>query len=245
MNSPSPLRILVVEDEMIIAAKIAMHLNQMGYEVVSIMPNGEDALAYCKESPPDIILLDIRLRGNLDGIETAKAVQEFATIPIIYLTANADEQTFQRAKATRPFSFISKPYRKVDLQRSIELAAQHVQATPQATAQAQAPFLLDDRIFVRHRDSMIKLFLVDICYLVAERSYCRMITQDTEYLISEPLKQLEDKLPPDHFLRIHRSYVVNLKHVDEVADTHIVVAQKAIPLGKSYKSDFLQRIRMV
>ncbi|MEL6135375.1 MAG: LytTR family DNA-binding domain-containing protein [Bacteroidota bacterium] len=104
---------------------------------------------------------------------------------------------------------------------------------------------LDDRIFVRHKDKMVKLYLMDICYLVAERSYCRIITLEAEYLISDPLKQLEDKLPKDQFMRVHRSYVVNLKQIDEVAETHIVVFQKVIPISRSYKSEFFQRIRMI
>ncbi|MCI4669221.1 MAG: response regulator [Bacteroidia bacterium] len=242
----SPLRILVVEDEMIIAAKIAMHLNQMGYEVVSIMPSGVDAVAYCKESLPDIILMDINLRGEMDGIQTVEAIQKFAEIPVIYLTANADDQTFQRAKSTRPFSFIAKPYKKMDLQRSIELVEQRMVDSPvPAAPNSEAPYLLEDRIFVRHKDTMVKIFLMDICYLTAERSYCRIITKGMEYLVSEPLKQLEEKLPPEYFLRVHRSHVVNLKHVDEVSDTFIIVDEKLIPLSKSYKNEFFQRIRMV
>ena len=93
----------IVEDEMIIAAKISMQLtSSLGYEVTGILQRGEDAIQHVTENKVDIALLDINLKGNIDGIETAKQIQQHSDIPIIYLTANADEATFNRAKTTKP-----------------------------------------------------------------------------------------------------------------------------------------------
>ena len=94
------VKILVVEDEMIIGAKISMQLTSLGYEVTGILPRGEEAILHAKENKPDIILLDINLKGKLDGIETARALQQHGSVPIIYITANSDEATFNRAKST-------------------------------------------------------------------------------------------------------------------------------------------------
>ena len=110
----NPPKILIVEDEMIIAANISLQLNEFGYEVTGILSRGEDALVQVKEDTPDIVLLDIQLKGELDGIETARIMQEQYNIPIIYLTANADEANFNRAKETHPYAFISKPFKKLD-----------------------------------------------------------------------------------------------------------------------------------
>src|SRR6185436_16807290 len=107
------VRILVVEDEMIIAAKIAMQLTNLGYEVTGILPKGEEAIKHVEDEKPDIIVLDINLKGKIDGIEAAKQIQQIADIPIIYLTANSDDATFNRAKPTRPYAFISKPFKQL------------------------------------------------------------------------------------------------------------------------------------
>ena len=88
------IKILVVEDEMIIGAKISMQLTSLGYEVTGILPRGEEAIVHVEENKPDIVLLDINLKGKFDGIETALRMQKLADIPIIYLTANADQATF-------------------------------------------------------------------------------------------------------------------------------------------------------
>ncbi len=176
---------------------------------------------------------------------------ENINIPIIYLTANADEATFERAKPTRPQAFISKPYKKLDLQRAIELAIsrmaeQHQTISTTTTEESsETPFILSDRIFVRYKNKMVKLFLKDILYIEAERSYCRIQANDTEFLLSMPLRVLAEKLDSGQFFRIHRSFIVNLRQIDEIAETHIVVSKKVIPIGKSYKEEFAQRIRMI
>ena len=82
------IKILIVEDEMIIAANISLQLTTLGYEVTGIIPRGEDALLHIEDNQPDILILDINLKGKLDGIETAEAMQKTHSIPVIYLTAN-------------------------------------------------------------------------------------------------------------------------------------------------------------
>jgi CheY-like chemotaxis protein len=96
----TPIKILVVEDEMIIAAKISMHLTNLGYEVTGILPRGEEALVNVEENRPDIVIMDICLKGGIDGIDTAIRMQKYAVIPVIFLTANADETTFNIGKIT-------------------------------------------------------------------------------------------------------------------------------------------------
>lgn len=247
------INILIVEDEMIIAAKLSLNLTQLGYEVSGIMPRGEDAILQCQDVRPDLILLDINLKGNLDGVETALVLQKLnIDIPIIYLTANADEATFERAKMTGPYAFISKPYKKIDLQRAIELVVNRISKNQKTNQKQSAPLsntdathILSDRIFVRQKNRMVKIYIADILYIEAERSYCRIVTNDTEFLLSTPLKTLEAKLDPQYFFRQHRSFIVNMQKIDEVAETHIVISNKAIPIGKSYKEAFSKRIQMI
>lgn len=242
------IKILVVEDEMIIGAKISMQLANLGYEVTGILPRGEEAIVHVQENKPDIILLDINLKGNIDGIETASRIQQMADIPVIYLTANSDEATFNKAKATKPAAFISKPFKQLDLQRAIELTISRM--VEKATGSEDInnngedqPFILSDRIFVRHKERMVKIMIADILYIEADRNYSRIFTANKEFLLSITLKTIEEKLPLHLFIRIHRSYIVGLNHVDEVAESHVMIAQKAIPLSAGLKELLLQRIQ--
>ena len=245
----TPLKILIVEDEMIIAANISLQLSMLGYEVTGIIPRGEEALLHIKKQQPDLVLLDINLKGKIDGIETALIMQEDYNIPIIYLTANADDKNFNRAKATNPYAFISKPFKKLDLQRAIELTANHLQIENNTEKEIQvnddAPLILNDCIFVRHHEKMVKINIKDILYIEAERNYCRIYSKDKEYLIVTTLKDIDEKLPQEHFLRIHRSFIVNISQIDEIATSHVVVSRKAIPISKQLKSELLKRLHTI
>ena len=252
------IKILVVEDEMIIGAKISMHLTSLGYEVTGIVPRGEEAVMHAEQNPPDIVLLDINLKGTIDGIETAKQMQRFGDMPIIYLTANADEGTFNRAKSTRPFAFISKPFKQLDLQRAIELTISRMAEnqtgkmektegiTPDNDdAKADAPYILSDRIFVKHKEKMVKILIADILYIEADRNYSHIFTKNNEFMLSITLKGIEDKILSSAFLRVHRSYIINLAQVDEVAENHVIIGQKAIPLSGAMREDLLKRLRTI
>ena len=242
------VKILVVEDEMIIGAKISMQLTNLGYEVTGILPRGEEAVIHTQENKPDIVLLDINLKGKIDGIEAAMQMQKQAAIPIIYLTANTDEATFNRAKATKPYAFISKPFKLLDLQRAIELTisrmAENENGTiPTEEAGSEPAYVLSDRIFVRHKEKMIKIVLADIFYAEADRNYSRIFTKEKEYLLAVTLKAIEEKLPAYLFLRVHRSFIINLMHVDEVRETEVLVNQKPIPLGAGMREVLLKSLR--
>lgn len=242
------MKILVVEDEMIIGAKISMQLSNLGYEVTGILPRGEEAIAHVKENNVDIILLDIQLKGKIDGIETATQIKKQFNIPVIYLTANADEATFNRAKATAPAAFISKPFKQLDLQRAIELTISRMGGNEPDPAAGhnlnnEEPVILNDRIFVRCRDKMIKIMISDIWYIEADRNYSRIFTPGKEYLLATTLKAIEEKLSAQLFVRIHRSYLINLSHVDEVGESHVVIANKSIPLSAGLKEHLLEKIQ--
>jgi DNA-binding LytR/AlgR family response regulator len=242
-------KILIVEDEMIIAANISLQLTQLGYEVTGIIPRGEDALLHIEDNKPDILLLDINLKGKLDGIETAEAMQKNHNIPIIYLTANIDDAHFNRAKQTHPFGFIAKPFKKLDLQRAIELAiSQLVSKSAELqnpTEDNAQPFILSDSIFVRHHNTMVKVNIQDILYIEAERNYCRIYSKTKEYLLVMTLKDMDEKLPAKHFLRVHRSFIVNLSQINEISTSHIVIQKKAIPISRSLKDELLNRLQTI
>lgn len=240
------VKILIVEDDMIIGAKISMQLVNLGYEVTGIIPRGEEAVVHVQHNLPDIVLLDINLKGKLDGVETATLMQLSADIPIIYVTANTDEATFNRAKETRPYAFIGKPMKNIDLQRAIELTisrlAEKHHASTEPTA-PETPFVLSDRIFVKHGGKMIKISIADILYIEADRNYCQLHTSKRKHTLAISLKTMEEKLPNAAFLRIHRSFIANIVQIDEVSENHVLIGGKQLMLSQTYREELLRRIQ--
>jgi two-component system cell cycle sensor histidine kinase/response regulator CckA len=115
-------RILIVEDDNIIALELRNRLEGMGYDIVAVTAYGEEALTHVEQDPPDLVLMDIQLRGGLDGIEAAAAIQTRFNLPVVYLTTYADEHTLQRAKVTQPYGYIIKPFQERELSTTIEIA---------------------------------------------------------------------------------------------------------------------------
>jgi len=123
--------ILVVEDEGIVAMDLQHRLINMGYSVPTVAASGQDALKKAAEVRPDLVVMDIRLRGDMDGIEVAEQIRDLLDVPPVYLTAYTDEDTLRRAKITEPFGYIVKPYDERTLRSTIEMALYRCQTERQ------------------------------------------------------------------------------------------------------------------
>ena len=113
----------------------------------------------------------------------------------------------------------------------------------EATTGEEQPFILKDRIFVRYKEKMVKIMLADILYMEADRNYSRIFTSNREYVLSITLKSIEEKMSMQLFMRIHRSYLINITHVDEVAENHVMIDKKSVPLGAGMREQLMQRIQ--
>jgi len=115
-------KILIVEDERMIAEDIKYTLNKYNYEIVGIFKNGKDAIDSVSKKKPDIILMDILLEGDINGIDTGRIILKDHNIPIIFLTAFADTETVESAKSITPYGYILKPFEQAELYAAIEIA---------------------------------------------------------------------------------------------------------------------------
>jgi DNA-binding NarL/FixJ family response regulator len=129
-------KILIVEDEAITAMELEDRLTHMGYEVTGGVSTGEAALQKIEALPPDLILMDINIRGSKDGIATAQEIRQRFDLRVIYLTAHADRNALQRAQATTPFGYLIKPFREEDLRATIEMAIYQRRGASDLRAQA-------------------------------------------------------------------------------------------------------------
>ena len=239
------VKILVVEDELLAGSRIASKLANFGYEVTGVLPHGDKAISHVKENNVDLILLAIDLKGKTGGIETAKEIQKRFSVPVVYLTANADEAILHKAKIIKSSACNSKP---CNLQRDLEfticrMAEKQAEPVVAAGSNDSRNCILRDRIFIRSRDKMIKIMVPDILYIEADRNYSQVFTKQKEYLLSLTLKAIEEKLSVDTFVRIHRSYIINVLQVDEVAENHVIIGQKAIPMSPLLKDNLLKKLQ--
>ena len=118
----SKATILIVEDEAIVAEDLSQKLGRLGYEVCGITAQGEEAVVLARDRRPNLVLMDVRLQGRMDGVEAAALIRGEGDLPVIFLTAHSDRPTLQRAKLTEPFGYILKPFEELELETHIEMA---------------------------------------------------------------------------------------------------------------------------
>ena len=161
----------MVEDEGIVSKDIQHSLKKLGYNVIGSSSTGEKAIELALELKPDIVLMDIMLKGKLTGIEAAEEIKEAINIPVIYLTAYADEGTLAKAKVTEPYGYIIKPFKEIDLHTSIEMALYKHQKVSEVRKERDLLYSLVDNkdshdfIFVKSNSRLVKLKTADIYFI--------------------------------------------------------------------------------
>lgn len=234
------VKILVVEDEIVIADDICDTLDDLGYDALEPAINYTEAIETLNNEQPDIAILDIQLAGNKDGIDIAHKIQQDFQIPFIFLTSNADPQTVARAKEVKPNAYLVKPFNKADLFTSIEIALSNFNDKPEH--ELDNDLIIKGAIFVKKKDLFYKVKFTDIAYLKSEHVYVEVYTiRGEKFVIRGSLTKMLEKLP-ENIYRTHRSYAVNLDHLEAINSLYILILEEKVPIGKSYRDNLMARI---
>lgn len=226
-----------MEDSALIAEDIAFKLGKHQLDVVEIFDKGEDALEYLKKNEADLVLLDIKLAGALDGISTGYIIQDSYSLPIIYLSDMADTETLHRAKQTRPSNYLTKPFNEADLVRAIELAFSNFSYQRPAPSGPKA-----DHIFVKNESTFVRIPFGDILFLHADRSYCNIVTGEKTYVQAVSMNHVFEQINHPDFVRIHRSHVVNITKVTAIDGNLVRLGTHSLEMSKSFREDLISRL---
>jgi PAS domain S-box-containing protein len=371
--------ILVVEDESIVAKDIQSTLTKLGYDVPATASSAVMAYEKLKEIKPDLVFLDIKLKGDVDGITIAEHIQENYRIPVIFLTSYVDQVTLDRAKVTEPYGYIVKPFNETDLKTTVEMALfkfgrdkemrDKNQRLSNALAQVDESIILTDTdcrvtymnskaettlgfgadsavgidlftmmgieqeggvairkedivtgmmnneameyndcfllvrrdnsslpvsitsspvrdeknnlignalvimerqsgmdkadrqavmqntfiehpiiqnsFFVKKGSMLVKVYLDNISWIQAMDNYVIIQTNTDQFVIHSTMKDIEAKLPNAKFLRVHRSYIIPIDKINVLDENTVLIGDKTIPIGKSYKETFMARLNFL
>jgi len=229
------IKVLIVEDKILVAEELSADLEDDGFTVTDIAISSEECFTSIKENTPHVILMDINIKGDNDGIETSAIINKTHHIPIIYLTANTDSKTINRALTTSPSAFISKPYHKKDIVVALEIA---FNKHNEQLLNNNSP-IKEDFFFVKNGDYHTKIILDDINFIEADGSYCKISTDKKNYTLTCNLNNVKDNINSALFARIHRSYIVNLKKVEAFDKNSVLINSKSLPISKSHQKEIL------
>lgn len=235
----SKAKILIVEDESLIADFIAISLEELEYKITAVCNSFDQAILSIKSDIPDLALLDINIKGNLDGIDLAHELNKL-NIPFLFLTSRIDAKSIDRAKLVHPLGYITKPITKISLQTNLEVLIHNLQTNPKKEKNVYSE--PNDFYFIKEKDTYVKLPFNSILYAEACDNYSIIYTLTNKFIVSQTLKTVEDKLPSQHFFRAHRSFLVNLTYVEKVLPKHLIIKSKEIPISEASKSELIKLI---
>jgi len=226
------LNIFIVEDEPLIVSTIEVALRKQGFYAVGDAEDYTTALRDIELLKPDLILVDIQLSGDKDGVDLATELDK-KNLPYLFLSSQTDPNTIARVKHTNPLGYIVKPFTETSLRTNIELAWHNYTDSKQH-------FLT-----IKHDGRLHRINENSISYLKAFDNYCYVVTATKTYLVPHTLKNISEQLQSNDFIKTHRSYVVNLKHILSIDKNIISLENDNIPISASQKSLVISKLKNI
>ncbi|MGB3464326.1 MAG: LytTR family transcriptional regulator DNA-binding domain-containing protein [Cyclobacteriaceae bacterium] len=235
------ISILVVEDEFLIAEDLRIQLGLLQYEV-ELAKSFDDAMNKLKGGNIDLVILDVNLGSEKDGIDLADHINKVHYLPYIFLSSLSSPEVIARAKKVHPYAYLLKPFNLREIQIAIELALVNysrnygTQTVLAGKEESEKVLPVRDSLFLKNRDRYEKVSFNEILYLEASSNYTTIYTRKGNYVYSKLLRNFEEKLPKDHFLRVHRTYIVNIKMIEGYEGNSLFVGDNRIPVSQTHRS---------
>jgi DNA-binding LytR/AlgR family response regulator len=238
--TPTTLRCLAVDDEPHALKMLEVYIAQTPFlTLLKATTSPMEALEWIRREKTDLLFLDIQMEG-LSGLQFLNITGKVC--PVILTTAYSEYAI--AGYEYQVADYLLKPY---SFERFLKAVNQVYQSTMEASPKTETvvPAEGPDHIFVKGdaKNKFHRLALADICYVEGLRNYVRFHCQDSTVITLQNLKDLEAQLPSSNFIRVHRSYLINMDHLQQVEGNYLTVHGKQIPLGSSYRGRFLERIK--
>lgn len=244
------INVLIIEDTPEQSDALVKVLEQNHYNIAGVATNFTDALKLFYANTVDVIIIDVFLDGKPDGITFAESINIIpnASKPFVFLTSSQDRQIFERAKLTKPFSFLMKPFNELEILYAIEMAVEKFyDQTNVFLAEEQDTVITNDYLFIKKKNALKKVALNDIIYIEVEERYCNIITEKEKFVILISLTKISELLDKTKFIKTHRNSIVNSDKIEEIilADNLIILkGNYKINLSDTYK-DFIKKINIL
>lgn len=229
----SQLDILVVEDEFLVAADIEESLLGLGYNVQATVASGKAAIEEVERKLPDLILMDIILKGDMTGIEAANIIGQKHDVPVIFLTANADVSTIEKAKISLPYGYIIKPYSEKDLQTNIEIARYKFENDIQSKMESdqfnkffKSSSKIKNQLILEGEEGLEKINLPNVYYVEQNGDHSMVHLRDEKVAVMGSLDEVEKRFPENTFVRVSEDYLINLDKVFIAKYPELIMADK-------------------
>ncbi|QSB28055.1 LytTR family DNA-binding domain-containing protein [Flavobacterium sp. CLA17] len=244
------INVLIIEDTAAESNALVKVLTENNYTIVGIATNYNEALTLFYNNVIDIVVIDVFLDGKPDGITFAETITIVPNglKPFVFLTSSKDRQIFERAKLTKPFSFLLKPFNELEILYALEMAVEKFYGqTNVFHSEDQNAVISNDSLFIKKNKALKKVRIEDIVYIEVEDRYCNIITDVEKFVILISLTKIIQLLDSTKFFQTHRNYIVNATKIEEIIVNDNLVILKGnhkVTLSDKYK-DFVKNFRIL
>lgn len=216
----SNFKILIVDDDVLIAEFLSDELKELGYTNIMLAHSRKQAIKLMNEYKPHLVLLDIRMQSEKEGIYIAEEINEKFKIPFIYITAHSDKEIVKQALHTNPTGYITKPIKAIDIYAAIHLV------------QSNYEKIAEKFIIIKDGYSDVKISFDNILYAKSDNNYIHIYTTTKKYTIRNTLEWFKENTPHTLFQSTHRSYVVNISKITKSTSKSVYIDDIEIPLSR-------------
>jgi len=241
--------ILIIEDDYVVATNVSSTLKENNYEILGICDTGEEALKILENRLADLVIIDINLAGALDGIETANYISDRYGIPFIFLTANESVEALEKAVITKPVAYMAKPFDPITLRSTIKIAiynVENLEENEKDQSKIASELNIDKGFFfIKTSKQIKKIRFEDILWIEAFDIYSKIKLDETSQLLGHSLKYVEQSFPSEEFIRVHRSYIANVRKIDAIEGSNLIIGKFQIPIGKTFRDDLMVKLSIL
>lgn len=222
------LNILIVDDDLLIAEMLKEMLLELDYSVGGVAQSYEEAAELLQtEQPYNMAILDINLMQDKSGLDLAALLNEKYQLPFLFLTSYSDTKMVDKALDYKPKAYLIKPFSKIDLYTTIEIIRRKLDAASERA------------IVIKEGSLNLKLNHSSILYIKSENVYVEVVTAEKQYLLRQSLEKFLESLNDSRFIRIHRSYAVNLDAIQAINGQFVMIQHEMIPISRNIKDELL------
>jgi DNA-binding LytR/AlgR family response regulator len=229
------INIYIVEDMAISRASLESMLLLNEYEISGSTAKAEIAWQELQKKQADLVLIDINLAGDKNGIWLAKQIRQFLNIPIVYLTAYGDQETLKKVLETKPNGYLMKPYQEPTLLTTITIALSNFLENQKGSISSASGTTLNNFIFIKDKYMRVKLLIQDIQFIKSEGNYLEIKLENKTHVIRSKLSEFKKLLPSTVFLQTHQRYLINKTKIKIIGKDFLTINNVDIPISSKYK----------
>ncbi|WP_026969857.1 LytR/AlgR family response regulator transcription factor [Algoriphagus terrigena] len=231
-------KILIVEDEVELANNISEILSNMDYKVAAVVDNAGSALDFLDENEVDLVLMDILIRGDLDGIDLAYKIREKFNLPIVFSTAYSGTEYLERISSDIHEGYLLKPFTLDSLKTAVFFGLKRHEEKSSKDSKGKGSLKIMDKGY------LVPVPYTEIVYLKADGLYTKVFTKAKSYLVRDILKGFEEKLPADKFLRVHKSFLVNMDYIASFNAKKINLGETNVPIRRGLYRELMEKMNI-